>query len=112
MYQEVLTCTSVASPAPAPRRDEAFLFSNCATSRQTLSQTLSRLNGTECTWNGKYPFEKVSGFLCEVGRQVEFTLEDLVDGLFAVFSGERRLWGGKRLQKVLHRGRELLVQLY
>lgn len=97
MSQWVLTCTSVASPAPAPRRDEAFLFSNCTIIRQTLSPT-NKLNRVH-TWNSKYPLQKISGFLCEVGRQIEFTLEDLVDGLFAVFTSEWRLQGEKSLHQ-------------
>lgn len=50
-------------------------------------------------WNSKYPLQKISGFLCEVGRQIEFTLEDLVDGLFAVFTSEWRLQGEKSLHQ-------------
>lgn len=42
-----------------------------------------------------YPFEEISSFLCEVGRQTELTLQDLVDGLFPVFTGERWLQRGK-----------------
>ena len=43
----------------------------------------------------KYPFQEISGFLREVGREAELALQDLVDGLFAVLAGERRL----RLEK-------------
>lgn len=38
----ILTCTSAASPAPAPRRDEAFLFSNCKKGRNKNKKTITR----------------------------------------------------------------------
>lgn len=38
-----------------------------------------------------YPLQQVSGLLREVGRQTEFTLQDLVDGLFPVLACERWL---------------------
>lgn len=44
-----------------------------------------------CKQKSKYPFEKISGFLCEVGWQAEFALQDLVNGLFTVLTGERWL---------------------
>lgn len=34
--------------------------------------------------------------MCEVGRQAELTLQDLVDRLFPVLTGERRLKGEER----------------
>lgn len=49
--------------------------------------------------DASYPLQQIPGFLCEVGRQAEFTLQDLVDGLFPVFAGERRL-DRKRLHKI------------
>lgn len=48
--------------------------------------------------DASYPLQQIPGFLCEVGRQAEFALQDLVDGLFPVFAGERRL-DRKRLHK-------------
>lgn len=36
-------------------------------------------------------FDEVSGIDCQVRRQVEFTLQDLIDGLLPVFRRERRL---------------------
>lgn len=38
-----------------------------------------------------YLFKQISGFLCEVGRQVEFTLENLVNCFLSVLPSERRL---------------------
>lgn len=40
---------------------------------------------------GTYPLQQISSFLREVGREVEFTLQDLVNRLFPVFTRERRL---------------------
>lgn len=40
-----------------------------------------------------YPFQQFPGLLGEVRWEVEFALQDLVDGLLAVLSGERRLRG-------------------
>lgn len=38
-----------------------------------------------------YLFKQISGFLSEVGRQVEFTLENLVNCFLSVLPSERRL---------------------
>lgn len=97
--ERVLTCTSDESPAPAPSRDAAFLFSSCTRSQNTAKrQTHIAAKVNENIWRRveqqqrfSYPLQQVSGLLREVGRQTQFTLQDLVDGLFPVLSGERRL---------------------
>lgn len=45
-----------------------------------------------------YPLQQVSSLLREVGRQTQFALQDLVDGLFPVLAGERRLRRGAVIQ--------------
>lgn len=97
--ERVLTCTSAESPTPAPSRDAAFLFSSC-------TQVKTQQNVTDARYKKKennrtrvqqrrqrlwYPLQQVSGLLREVGRQTQFTLEDLVDGLFPVLAGKWRL---------------------
>lgn len=38
-----------------------------------------------------YPFEKVPGFLCEVGWEVQFAFKNFVNGFFPVLSCKRGL---------------------
>lgn len=52
----ILTCTSAASPAPAPRRDEAFLFSNCKKGRNKNKKTITRRTNRRGKNNLLIPF--------------------------------------------------------
>lgn len=83
-----------------PRRGVS-LQQLCKQPSHVQSNSLTADVDTE-TWT--YPLQEVSGFLCEVGGQVEFTLQDLVDGLFAVFPSERWLQRGNRSHQALHHG--------
>lgn len=99
ILERVLTCTSAESPAPAPSRDAAFLFSSC-----TQVKTGQNVRKTSHGWRRveqqqrSYPLQQVSGLLCEVGRQTQLTLQDLVDGLFPVLAGKRRLQTKRRYE--------------
>ena len=66
---------------------EQYLHNKSILNKHTCSKRVT---------NRRYPFQEISGFLCEVGRQAELTLQDLVNRLFSVFTGERWLQRGKR----------------
>lgn len=64
---------------------------------QELQRRNTRVSGAvrRCSMlQRRHLFDEVSGVDGQVRRQVEFTLQDLIDGLLPVLSCEWRLWGG------------------
>lgn len=61
-----------------------------------------------------YPFEKVPGFLCEVGWEVQFAFKNFVNGFFPVLSCKRGLERQKntKIKKTLLLELILLVNQY
>lgn len=90
------TCTSAASPGPPPTRWLGFRLRNWKRNRDRdgNGSYVSKCRGrwVREIWGG-HLLEEVTSVGCQVGRQHQLPLEDLVDGLLAVLGGERRLWG-------------------